>query len=143
MKKVFFVWCCLWSFLLFSCSSADKNPKSAKESYEATKSKLVQKEKDHPTNFLDVHGRSRKNLLGQTVVKGDISNSASFTTYKDVEVQLTFFSKTNTLLETDKETIYIEVPPGQERNFKTKYFAPKGTDSVGVNVLSAMPLAVK
>ncbi|MEP7230483.1 MAG: hypothetical protein ABI691_09545 [Ginsengibacter sp.] len=41
------------------------------------------------------------------------------------------------MFETDKETIFELLPPGQSKNFKTKYFAPKGTDSVALEVLAA------
>ncbi len=58
-------------------------------------------------------------------------------TYKDVDLKLTFYSKTKALLETDKETVFEVLPPGQSKNFKTKYFAPKGTDSVALEVLGA------
>jgi hypothetical protein len=58
-------------------------------------------------------------------------------TYKDVDVKLDFYSKTGTLLETDKETVFEVIGPGQSKNFKTKYFAPKGTDSVALSVTAA------
>jgi hypothetical protein len=54
-----------------------------------------------------------------------------------VDIKLDFYSKTGTLLETDKETVYEIIAPGQSKNFKTKYFATKGTDSVALMVLSA------
>ena len=56
---------------------------------------------------------------------------------KDVNIKLSFYSKTRALLETDKETVFEVLQPGQSKNFKTKYFAPKGTDSVRLEVLGA------
>ncbi len=41
------------------------------------------------------------------------------------------------LLETDKETFYEIIHPGETKDFKTKYFAPKGTDSVALKVIGA------
>jgi hypothetical protein len=52
-------------------------------------------------------------------------------------LQLSFFSKTGTLLEKSNETIYDVIAPGKSVDFKTKYFAPKGTDSVGIKVMAA------
>jgi hypothetical protein len=54
-----------------------------------------------------------------------------------VDIQLDFYSKTGTLLETDKETVYEILNPGESKSFKTKYFAPKGTDSVALKILGA------
>ncbi len=126
------------SAVLFSCSSNDpKNAVSEKENYEKTKENLADKEKKDPQNFLTVTGHDKHNLLGQTVVKGTITNKATVAVYKDVDVKLDFYSKTGTLLETDKETVFEVIGPGQSKNFKTKYFAPKGTDSVALAVTAA------
>jgi hypothetical protein len=58
-------------------------------------------------------------------------------TYKDVEIKLFFYSKTGTLLEEDVETIYEEVHPGSSVRFKSKYFAPKGSDKLELKVMGA------
>jgi len=137
MKKIFVLIFPI-SIILFSCSESESK-KSAKEkdSYEATKESLQDKEKKNPQNFLIVTGNNRNNLVGQTVVKGTITNKASVVTYKDVDVKLDFYSKTKTLLETDKEIVYEIIGPGESKNFKTKYFAPKGTDSVALTITDA------
>ena len=75
--------------------------------------------------------------MGQTVVKGTLVNKASVATFKDVDIKLSFYSKTQALLETDNETEYMTLGPGESKDFKTKYFAPKGTDSVALVVLGA------
>ena len=133
-----FIFSILLSITLFSCRESDsKKAEKEKDSYQATKENLADKEKKTPQNFLTVSGHDRHNLLGQTVVKGTITNKATVASYKDVDVKLDFYSKTGTLLETDKETVYEVIAPGQSKNFKTKYFAPKGTDSVVLSVLAA------
>ncbi len=125
-------------FILFSCNESDSNKAAnEKNSYEKAKESLHDKETKSPQNFLTVTGHDRHNLLGQMVVKGTITNKATVAAYKDVDVKLDFYSKTGTLLETDKETVYEIIAPGQSKNFKTKYFAPKGTDSVALAVTGA------
>ena len=126
------------SIILLSCNNSDTQ-KAAKEkdSYEATRESLQDKETKNPQNFLTVSGHDRHNILGQTVVKGTVTNKATVASYKDVDVKLDFYSKTGTLLETDKETVFEIIGPGQSKNFKTKYFAPKGTDSVALAVIGA------
>jgi hypothetical protein len=142
MKKIspFFVFpvLCFLFIAAPSCSGGDgKNTAGKKDKYEETKENLAETEKKNPVRFLSVSGHDKKNLIGQTVVKGTLSSKATVAAYKDVEVELRFFSKTGSLLEKDIETIYETVKPGGETDFKTKYFAPKGTDSVALKVLSA------
>lgn len=121
----------------WGCTSPSQKAGSEKENYEAQKAALLKKEQNDPVLFLSVSGRDKKNLLGQTVVKGNVHNSATIAVFKDVDIKLSFYSKTKALLETDKETIFEQVAPGQTKDFKTKYFAPKGTDSVALEVLGA------
>lgn len=130
----------LFACFLISCSGKESSQETAKQSYENTKNTLLEKETKHPAMFLHVTGGSKKNLVGQTVVKGKISNTATVAKFKDIHVKLDFYSKTKTLLETDNETIYMELNPGETQKFKTKYFAPKGTDSVALSVVSAKSL---
>lgn len=128
----------LVSVILFSCSTdTATKAKTEKESYQLTKDELLKKEQKNPQNFLVVSGHNKKNLVGQTVIRGSVANKASVATFKDVDIKLSFYSKTKALLETDKETVYETVAPGSSKDFKTKYFAPKGTDSVSLEVLGA------
>ncbi len=130
------------SVILFACSTdTATKAKTEKESYQLTKEDLLKKEQKNPQNFLVVSGHDKKNLVGQTVIKGSVTNKASVATFKDVDIKLSFYSKTKALLETDKETVYETLGPGLSKDFKTKYFAPKGTDSVALEVLGAKVVA--
>ena len=137
MRKYFFLMLISATIICACSTNSDTKAKSEKESYELTKEDLLKKEQKNPQNFLGVKGNNKKNILGQTVVKGTISNTATIAVFKDLDLKLSFYSKTKALLETDKETIYETLGPGESKDFKTKYFAPKGTDSVGLEVLGA------
>jgi type IV pilus biogenesis protein CpaD/CtpE len=123
--------------LITACNSSDKKADAAKDKYEQTKESLEDTEKKYPVRFLTVTGHDKRNLLGQTVVKGSLSNTAKVASYKDVEIKLFFYSKTKALLEEDVETIFETLAPGKSADFKTKYFAPKGTDSVALKIIGA------
>ncbi len=123
--------------LLAACKSGEQKAKEEKAVYEKQKASLADREKEQPKDFITVSGHDRRNLIGQTVVKIKLVSKAAVAVYKDVEVELAFFSKTGTLLEKDTEIVYETLPPGSDTHFKTKYFAPKGTDSVALKVLSA------
>ena len=133
--KTFIFFLAMASAMLISCNS--NNAETEEASYEKTREVLLEKEQKNPANFLTVAGKDKKNLLGQTVIKGKLTNHATIAVFKDVDIKLFFYSKTKALLETDTETIFEQVQPGQTKDFKTKYFAPKGTDSVGIQVIGA------
>lgn len=124
-------------FLLGACKSRPQYDIKTSDQYEKGKLSVEEIEKKNPEHFLSVSGSNKKNLLGQTVVRATLFNNAKMMQYKDVEVKLSFYSKTGSLLEEDHETIYESIHPGESKAFKSKYFAPKGTDSVGLKVVTA------
>lgn len=126
------------SFILAACGDNEKTSAvKTKDKYEQTKETLEQVEKKNPIRFLTVEGTDKKNLIGQRVIKGIINNKATVAGYKDIDVEITFYSKTGTLLEKSHEVIYETIEAGNSTNFKTKYFAPKGTDSVALKIYTA------
>lgn len=120
-----------------ACNSKEKKSIADKEDYKKAQETLEAKEKNNPTAFLKVSSKDKHNLFGQTVIKGNVANKAKVCVYYDVVLELSFISKTGALLEKDSETIYETIEPGKSANFKTKYFAPKGTDSVLIIVMGA------
>ncbi len=125
------------AIIISACNSSDKKTDTVNDKYEQTKETLEETEKKNPARFLTVTGHDKKNLLGQTVVKGMLNNTAKVASYKDVQIKLSFYSKTKALLEEDVETVFETLGPGKSAEFKTKYFAPKGTDSVALKIVGA------
>lgn len=121
--------------LFVSCSSSE--PKFDTQTYEKNKESLEEKEKKHPEQFLVVSSTDRKNIIGQKVIRITVKNTASVCTYKDVKVRIGFYSETGTRLTEEEETIYKSIPANNSINYKTKFFAPKGTDDVKVTVVDA------
>jgi predicted methyltransferase len=132
--------CLLFSLIglsLIACNESKKEESFDKKTYEVVKETLEEKEKKNPTRFIAANNRDRKNIIGQTVVIVNLTNNATIATYKDIALKLSFFSKTSVKLDEGNETVYETLKPGQTIKFKTKYFAPKGTDSVAVKVIGA------
>ena len=125
------------AIIISACNSSDKKTDTVNDKYEQTNETLEETEKKNPARFLTVTGHDKKNLLGQTVVKGMLNNTAKVASYKDVQIKLSFYSKTKALLEEDVETVFETLAPGKSAEFKTKYFAPKGTDSVALKIIGA------
>ena len=125
--------------LMFIVSCNDqKNESKSKDPYKSSKLTIEQIEQQNPLRFLEVSGKDKHNLIGQTVVKGEITNKATVVTYKDISVSIKFISKTGVVLEDDEEVIYEEVKPGSNINFKSKFFAPKGTEEVKMKIIKAV-----
>ena len=126
------------SVLAFGCNSANKERPSAK--YEEKKASIADMERESPLKFLKISGSHRKNLVAQTVVEGEVSNSATLTAYKDVEVQLVFVDKEGSTLEKQKHTLDEEVKAGSSIDFKIKISSVKGAASVTMDIVSATPV---
>src|SRR5699024_1912553 len=94
--------------ILSACGDSSTEKKTAEQkeqaSYEKTKETLEEKEKKSPQNFITVSTHDKRNLIGQTVIKGTVSSKATVAVYKDIELKIYFYSKTGALLEEDKET---------------------------------------
>jgi hypothetical protein len=118
-----------------SCNSADKKVTEKKDKYEQTKETLEETEKKNPIRFITANGDYKRNILGVSVVKGSVTNNAKVATYKDIEIEISFYSKTGAFLEKDKETVYEKLAPGQSADFKNKVMRDKGIDSVGFKVV--------
>lgn len=130
MLLMTFVW-------LVSCEPKKSGSDSKARRYAESKKTLRDAEQDSPLQFLSVTGSNRHNLIGQTVVRGEIRSTATLVTYQDIHVQLRFLSATGALLEQDEEVVYQTVSPGSAATFKSKYFAPKGTSRVDMKLVSA------
>lgn len=128
---------CCFLFHLLACNNAQKYDIKPEDKYEKGKVSLEEIEQKNPSRFLSVSGNSHKNIINQTVIKGKITNKAKIVTFKDINIKLSFYSKTGALLEQDDETVYETIHPGGTASFKSKFFAPKGTDSVAMKVTDA------
>jgi hypothetical protein len=137
MKKTSFI--LIAALLFLSACKGHQSDAVSKDKYESSKMTIEEIESKNPVRFLSVSGSDKRNLIGQTVVKATVTSSAKVTAYKDIDVKLAFFSKTGALLEEDHEVIYEVINPGETVKFKSKYFAPKGTDNVTMKVVGASP----
>ncbi len=120
-----------------SCNEKEAYDVGEDNAYEKSKLKLALTERKNPLHFLSASGTKRKNFLRQTVVLGKVYNNARVVVYKDVEVLISFYSKTGTVMEEDHVTVYEKVVPGGTASFKEKLFIPKDADSMGMKILSA------
>jgi len=91
-----------------------------------------------PRQFLKSEGTYRKTLFGPKYrIEGHIANTAATATYKDAIVEVSFFSKTKTLINSTRITVYEVFPPKAVKNFNVKVEAPPATETIGWKVVDA------
>lgn len=143
MKQLLF--CMLIIVSVVACKSKDKDKSFDKVTYEQTKETLEDKERNNPLKFLQVSGHDHKNLFtfGKTVIKGEVSNSATVISYKDVRVKMLCYNKEGRMVEEHEDVLDETVQPNSSIKFKTKYHLPRGTDSIALSVMSAVAVSNK
>lgn len=116
--------------------SSNSNAKS----YEQNVMTVEEQERSNPTRFLTSSGEYRDNIWGnKTVLNGTITNSAAKATFKDVVVEVKFYSSTESLISSENYTIYDYFPAGSSKDFNLRIKHPSGTEKVGLSVVSAVP----
>jgi hypothetical protein len=88
--------------------------------------------------FIDYNGLSnRGNLIGQTVIEGVVTSSASVATYKDLVLHVVFTSKTGTPLSEQDVVIYEFLKPGGSLRLKHKFNTPADAATVQYTITGA------
>jgi len=80
-----------------------------------------EREAENPSQYLTSKGNYNENLIGDKIkITGVITNNATYATYKDIVLEITYYSKTDTPLNTINYTVYEFVAPGASVPFKHK-----------------------
>lgn len=121
---------------LLSCNQT-KTDKIDEQDYAKTKESLESKEKKSPLRFLKVDADFHKNIIGQTVIKGEVKNIATVAVYKNIRLKLLYYNKEGKLFENHEEVLDGSLSPGDAKKYKAKYRTKEKTDSIAVSVMSA------
>jgi hypothetical protein len=136
MKKILMLLC---MYMFASCAQTDVSfEKKEEDEYAKTKETLEQKEKKNPIRFLKPTADYHRNIIGQTVVKGVVTNSATVAAYKNIRLKILYYDSEGNLFENHEELLDGELEAGEEIKFKAKYRTQKKTDSIIVSVMSAV-----
>lgn len=129
-------------FIVFQSSqSTSVFPQLAEKSQAELKAELKSREQENPAAYIGTKITMRGNLIGQKVIEGTISNTASAATFKGILIEISFISKTQTVIATKSFTIYEVIKPQQKLSIKKiKIFAPKDTEEFSSRILSATPV---
>ena len=125
----------IFGLLIFKLLDEKEN---SKVTYHKSMFSVEKHEYTSPSQFLKPSGTYHKTLLGAKYrIQGSITNTAAAAVYKDVVVEFSFYSKTNTSISSKQVTIYDVFPPNAIKNFDVKVEAPKATDTIGWEVVGA------
>ena len=123
--------------LMLSACSDSANNQHPSSKYEEKKASIADMEKESPLKFLKVTGSFRNNLANQTVIEGEVSNKATLTSYKNIEVSVNFKDKEGSSIEKQKHTLDENVKPGETTDFKIKVSHVKDAESVTIDIVDA------
>jgi hypothetical protein len=110
------------------------------KSYQEKVMTVEEIERAQPAKFLSASGTFNENFWGDKIkLHGIIKNNATVASYKDAVVKVTYYSKTKTELGSKQYTIYENFPPHSEVKFELKIENYKEVNSIGCDVVSAIP----
>jgi carbonic anhydrase len=105
---------------------------------EVIREKLYNKEKTNPLDYLTIKYNTDYSVWSsKDVLKGNILNSATLTTFKDIKIKVHCYSKTKTLIKTLDYVLYEFVPARKSKSFEIKFSSPPGTKSIGMEITNA------
>lgn len=115
---------------------------SGSSDYGSQQKELTPQEKErlYPENYLSADATYNTNFWGDKfVIKGSIVNQAQSTTYKDVILEVTQYTKTQSTINTASYILYEFYYPEKSTRFELKVDRYEGAESIGLNVKSATP----
>jgi hypothetical protein len=121
---------------------SEREEKRMQEEYnsrpEVIREKLLQIEKSNSLDYLSVeYTLDFRVLSGNTVIKGRIYNDATIATFKDVEIIISCYTKTNTFIQAFSHVIYDYFRPKKFTSFTVQLRPPNNTEIIGVEIRNA------
>jgi hypothetical protein len=94
-------------------------------------------EEAQPKDYVMISVDPKKNLLGETVIEGKITNKATYTTYKDFELMIHWNDEAGQTLDSAVEMVLESLDPGEDVEFKTKRKGPRRSKSIMMKLRDA------
>ncbi len=108
--------------------------------YEQKVRSVEEEENANPLRFLEVEVNYKPNFWGDKLkLDGKITNTATVANYKDVAVEIVFYTKTKTRISSKKITFYEYVNAGKSISFFKKIDSPSNCHRITAEVISAIP----
>lgn len=143
---------CIIAFLLFNCNQS-RNQNQQKTPAEL-RYELQSKEEAYPLNYIALSDvtmtAQQKKVRNSTIfrkakykpdgvlIEGFVVNKASIATFKDVKVQISYYSKTKSIIYQKTFVLYEFYKPGSRLYFSLKDYPVEGYTSFHAEVVSAV-----
>ncbi len=99
-------------------------------------------ELEHPGQFIEIIANipEKKKKKQPDMLLFQIQNHASLTTFKDVKINVSFLSKTETILHVEEYTFYEYFEPKGMLEFQREITIPEFTEKVRTSFVEAIPI---
>jgi hypothetical protein len=105
---------------------------------ELNREKLL-REHARPQEFIILSYAARKNLLGETVIEGSLTNNAELTAYRDLRLIIYFDDNAGNAIDSAGQTVFDKIAPGGGKaEFKLKEKGPRKAREVRVKLKDAI-----
>jgi hypothetical protein len=114
------------------------NEKNSGSSYEESIMTIAEIEAIDPSSYLNASGTYKATFLGdQLKINGIIENKATVTNYRDVIIEVIFYSKTASKIGREQYTIYDFFGPNSKKDFELKVKNYSNVETIGLDVVNA------
>lgn len=155
MKTLLIISLAVMTIWLTSCNSRHNSNKP--KNTEELKIELKQQEQKSPQTYIDDQNvtlqpqqkkirnagliREAKYEADGAVIQGNIINKATLAKFKDIEVKVSFYSQTETLIDNKSYILYQFIEPNSTISFSMKIDQlPKAYKTFGFEVMNATPV---
>ena len=123
-----------------SCNSGGFSGNTSASTYQEKVMSVEETERANPSQFLVADGTYRPNFWGDKMkISGTVENTATVANFKDVVIEVTFYSATQTVLDTRQYTLYEYVPAHSKKTFEWRVDAPQDCKKLGWRAVSGTP----
>ena len=134
----------IFLIIITSCNNSGNGSSSStslseSQTYEQKVMSVEETEKSNPSKFLKADGTYNENFWGDKFkLHGTVTNTATVAKFKDIVIEVIFYTKTDTELGRERYVLYEKVNPHQTINFEWKLDKPNGSiKKMGWNVVKA------
>lgn len=97
-------------------------------------------EQADPAKFIKSSGQYKQTILGNKFrIFGKVTNNATVAKYKDISIQINYYSETETLLHSETYVLYEYLTPRLSKEFEIKVNRPAGSTKIGLETIGATP----
>lgn len=104
---------------------------------ELEREKLL-REHARPQEFIVLTYSTRRNLVGETVIEGNMTNNAELTAYRDLQLMIYFDNTDGIAIDSASQTVFEQMVPGGKAEFKLKEKGPRKAKEVRVLIKDAL-----